>query len=78
YLYRIKQREWQTRADTPIIIEEILSLLAENPAPGKDEAENLSSNQLLEISSDRIPLPAAEPELPGGQVDVTSQFYVER
>lgn len=78
YLYRIKQREWQTAADTPIIIAEIINLLAENPAHGKDETENFSSNQLLEISSDRIPLPAAEPELPGGQVDVASQFYVER
>jgi transcriptional regulator with XRE-family HTH domain len=78
YLYRIKQREWQTPADTPILIQEILSLLAETPAHGKDEPENLSQNQRLEISSDHIPLPAAEPELPGGQVDVASQFYVER
>ncbi|NJS11389.1 MAG: TIR domain-containing protein [Microcoleus sp. CSU_2_2] len=78
YLYRIKQREWQTSADTPIIIEEILTLLAETPTPGKDEPEESTPNQLLQISSDRIPLPAAEPELPGGQVDVASQFYVER
>jgi transcriptional regulator with XRE-family HTH domain len=78
YLYRIKQREWQTTADTPILIKEILSLLAESPAPGKDEPEDLMPNKVLGISSDRIPLPAAEPELPGGQVDVASQFYVER
>lgn len=78
YLYRIKQREWQTTADTPILIEEILSLLAETPAPGKNETEDLMPKQVLGISSDRIPLPAAEPELPGGQVDVASQFYVER
>lgn len=78
YLYRIKQREWQTPADTQIIIKEVLNLLAENPAPGKDEPEDSTQNQLLQISSDRIPLPVAEPELPGGQVDVASQFYVER
>jgi transcriptional regulator with XRE-family HTH domain len=78
YLYRIEQREWQTTTDTPILIEEVLKLLAETPAPIKDEPEDLAPNQVLEISSDRIPLPAAEPELPGGQVDVASQFYIER
>ena len=78
YLYRIKQREWQTTADTPILIQEVLNLLAENPAPAKDEPEELSQNQILQTSRDNIPLPAAEPELPGGQVDVASQFYVER
>ena len=78
YLYRIKQREWKTTADTPIIIEEVLNLLAEKPAPVTEQTEDLTQKQLLEISSDEIPLPAAEPELPGGQVDVASQFYVER
>lgn len=78
YLYRIKQREWKTTADTPIIIEEVLNLLAEKPAPVTEKTEDLTQKQLLEISSDEIPLPAAEPELPGGQVDVASQFYVER
>jgi transcriptional regulator with XRE-family HTH domain len=78
YLYRIKQREWQTPADTPIIIKEVLNLLAENPATVKNEPEDFTQTQLLQISSDNIPLPAAEPELPGGQVDVASQFYVER
>nr|WP_228049795.1 AAA-like domain-containing protein [Tychonema sp. LEGE 06208] len=78
YLYRIKQREWKTTADTPIIIEEVLNLLAETPAPVPEEAEDLTQNQVLEISSDEIPQPVAEPELPGGQVDVASQFYVER
>ena len=78
YLYRIKQREWKTTADTPIIIEEVLNLLAEKPALFTEPTEDLTRKQLLEISSDEIPLPAAEPELPGGQVDVASQFYVER
>ena len=78
YLYRIKQREWKTTADTPIIIEEVLNLLAEKPALFTEQTEDLKQKQLLEISSDEIPLPAAEPELPGGQVDVASQFYVER
>nr|WP_228056052.1 AAA-like domain-containing protein [Microcoleus sp. LEGE 07076] len=78
YLYRIKQREWQTTADTPILIEEVLDLLAETPALFTEEPEDLTENQVLEISSDEIPQPVAEPELPGGQVDVASQFYVER
>ncbi|MEG4292358.1 AAA-like domain-containing protein [Microcoleus sp. C2C3] len=78
YLYRIKQREWKTTADTPIIIEEVVNLLAEKPGSVTEQTEDLTQKQLLEISSDEIPLPAAEPELPGGQVDVASQFYVER
>ena len=78
YLYRIKQREWKTTADTPIILEEVLNLLAEKPALFTEQTEDLTRKKLLEISSDEIPLPAAEPELPGGQVDVASQFYVER
>ncbi|MCC3531313.1 MAG: AAA-like domain-containing protein [Microcoleus sp. PH2017_22_RUC_O_B] len=78
YLYRIEQREWQNGADTPILIEEVLKLLAETPAPVKQQPEDLTPNQVLEISSDEIPQPSAEPELPGGQVDVASQFYVER
>lgn len=78
YLYRIKQREWQTTADTPILLQEIMSLLAENAAPIKDEPADLIPNHQLKITSNNIPLPTAEPELPGGQVDVNSQFYVER
>ncbi|NJL66633.1 MAG: TIR domain-containing protein [Microcoleus sp. SM1_3_4] len=78
YLYRIKQREWQTPADTPIIVKEVLNLLSETPASVKEPAEDLTAKQPLQISSDDIPLPAAEPELPGGQIDVASQFYVER
>ncbi|MGL5058518.1 MAG: AAA-like domain-containing protein [Microcoleus sp.] len=78
YLYRIKQRQWQTPADTSIIIKEVLDLLSATPAAVKEAAEDLKSDKLLPISSDEIPLPAAEPELPGGQIDVASQFYVER
>ncbi|MCZ0899150.1 toll/interleukin-1 receptor domain-containing protein, partial [Microcoleus sp. HI-ES] len=47
YLYRIKQREWKTTADTPIIIEEVLHLLAEQPAPVIEETEDLTQKQLL-------------------------------
>ncbi len=78
YLYRIEQREWSSPTDTPILIEEVLNLLAETPAQVNKKLEDLTPNQVLEISSDEIPLPAAEPELPGGQVDVASQFYIER
>nr|WP_255699520.1 AAA-like domain-containing protein [Tychonema sp. BBK16] len=40
--------------------------------------KDLTPNQVLEITSQNVPLAASEPELPGGQVDVASQFYVER
>ncbi len=40
--------------------------------------EDLTPNQVLETTSQNVPLAASEPELPGGQVDVASQFYIER
>ncbi|MGE5656247.1 MAG: AAA-like domain-containing protein [Actinomycetota bacterium] len=78
YLYRIKQREWRSPADTPLIIAEVLSLLAEEPIVSKDESEEIPHALSSGVSSTNIPLPTAEPELPGGQVDVASIFYVER
>ncbi|HLO50528.1 MAG TPA: AAA-like domain-containing protein [Kamptonema sp.] len=78
YLYRIKQREWRSPADTPILIKEVLSLLGEEPRFIKEATEDLTEHLPEFAISDDIPLPAAEPELPGGQVDVSSKFYVER
>lgn len=95
YLNRIQQRQWISDEDTPIIVEEILSLVAEgvNPVVEPSESDELidpdeltapvetESNPLAHPLLERLwhpPLPVAEPELPGGQVDLASQYYVER
>jgi AAA-like domain len=89
YLQRIQQREWQTAADTAVILAEMLELMAmrdrSRPQPVITPAvsEELDAPPIVESlaqqeSVQMPPLPVAEPELPGGQVDVASQFYVER
>ena len=79
YLQRIQQREWQSPADTPVILPEILSLLASREAPAPAESPEIAVPVV--DSPDRPPLPVAEPEVhrePGGAVPLTSGLYVER
>jgi hypothetical protein len=80
YLQRIQQREWRSPNDTPIILQEILDLLGEGEerAERSDELELFSSPPLFVLTPDCPPLPVAEPELPEGQVDLASVFYLER
>jgi hypothetical protein len=89
YLNRIQQREWKTPEDTIIILQEILTLL--NPAHQASMFQQTLSTTQIESPSVFVlptpppnstpyapPSPVAEPELPGGQVDVSSLFYLER
>ncbi|MBG1269865.1 AAA-like domain-containing protein [Nostoc sp. WHI] len=81
YLQQVQQREWNSLADTSKILQEIFSLLAngdvETLADGEMSSDFLpSSHPQLLIPS--LPLPVAEPELPEGQVDLASAFYLER
>lgn len=84
YLQRIQQREWHTAEDTPVILEEILALLSEGTVsqpvsvPEEGDPPAISEVFAQQESIEMPPLPVAEPELPGGQVDLASQFYVER
>ncbi len=83
YLYRIQQREWRSPQDTIIILREVLTLLATSPGNVAPEIEEEKEVQPAEeissiVSETRPPLPAAEPEIPGGQIDVESTFYMER
>ncbi len=91
YLQGIGQREWTSPADTPILIQEILSLLADSESGRVREWgsgsltdwENLSHPPSYSLPTSAIalngpPLPVAEPELPNGQVRLASAFYVER
>ncbi|MBW4518122.1 MAG: AAA-like domain-containing protein [Scytolyngbya sp. HA4215-MV1] len=89
YLNRIQQREWKTPEDTKNILQEILALL--NPARQAELFQQSLSETKIEPPSvfspppslnppvpHAPPSPVAEPELPGGQVDMSSLFYVER
>jgi class 3 adenylate cyclase len=79
YLDRIQQRQWHSPADTPIILQEVLNVLARGRIPNaeKSTVESATFTQTLE-SLDCAPSPMATPELPGGQMDLASAFYVER
>ena len=76
YLRFIEQREWSAQEDTNPLIEEILSIIAErlqNDAYGPDTPDLPPSDD-----GERPPSPVADPEIPMGQVDIASEFYVER
>ena len=83
YLYRIQQREWRSPEDSVVILREVLTLLAAPPgnvAPEIEEEEETRPPEEISsiVSASRPPLPSAEPEIPGGQIDVESTFYIER
>jgi hypothetical protein len=77
YLQRIQQREWNSATDTPVIVQEILSLLATRHIPEPFDAEDTEPLPPVE-DLHHPPLPVAEPELPEGQVKLASLFYLER
>jgi serine/threonine-protein kinase len=79
YLQRIQQRQWTSAADTPKILQEVLSLFATGETPQLTEPQERPI--VPEDSPDTPPLPIAEPELyrePGGVVPLVSNLYVER
>jgi hypothetical protein len=81
YLNEIQQQEWKSDADTRLILQDLCKLLA-----NADESEMFDEPVEAELPTilpevenlQRPPLPAAEPELPEGQMDLASTFYVER
>lgn len=72
YLSQIQQREWKSPADTPRILQEILSLLTEDAGSSANLAatEELPAVAPAWETQKSPPLPVAEPELPEGQVDL--------
>ncbi|MBE8987402.1 AAA-like domain-containing protein [Nostoc sp. LEGE 12450] len=76
YLQQVQQREWNSPADTPKILHEIFSLLAEGESRRVEESESgeLGDEQLFPLiaSSAHPALPVAEPVLTNGQVNLAS------
>ncbi|MEM9121037.1 MAG: hypothetical protein AAGD09_24605 [Cyanobacteria bacterium P01_F01_bin.56] len=78
YLNRIQQRQWTSEADTPQILQEILTLLGDREIPPQESPASEPPPAPVTETPDAPPSPVAPPELPGGQVDLTSLYYVER
>ena len=84
YLQRVQQRFWRSPADTPDLIQEILGVLSVSSSsavevePATPTTGSLPTVPPMRRDSDAPPLPVAEPELPEGQVDLASAFYIER
>ena len=78
YLNQIQQREWNSNKDTAHLLQEILLILndRENSIRGTIDVETYTQSSI--VSVDAPPSPVASPELPSGQVDLASSYYVER
>lgn len=78
YLQGIAQCEWDSPADTPLLVQAVLDCINErgewvsNEQKSHDDRKQYQSEQLP------TPFPVADPELPQGQVRLDSAFYVER
>jgi len=90
YLQGMPQCEWQSPKDTPDIVQAVLELLASGntsagvsrdwatvPAPER-AGQNSRLPSAYSLTPNHPPQPVAEPELPMGQVELASAFYVER
>ncbi|WP_298612176.1 AAA-like domain-containing protein [uncultured Thermosynechococcus sp.] len=83
YLHRLQQRFWRSPADTDALLQEILDLVNATTAP-KISSSDAGQETIAEplhtgtLGRDGAPVPVAEPELPEGQVEVASAFYIER
>ncbi|MDX2098331.1 MAG: AAA-like domain-containing protein [Leptolyngbyaceae cyanobacterium bins.59] len=76
--------EWRSAEDTPVLLKKLLSGLRSGDwGMGNGEWGNRDGKDInaLPITLDlpaALPSPVAEPELPGGQVRLSSAFYIER
>ncbi len=86
YLQGMPQQEWRSPDDTPTIVQAVLDFLASDrtdrggtpvPTPVRT-VENSRLPSPYSLTPNHPPQPIAEPELPRGQVELASAFYVER
>ena len=88
YLRGMPQREWRSPNDTPTLVQGVLEFLASGDHPiGKSSSFALAPEPAGEsfqfpnpysLTPNHPPQPVAEPELPMGQVELASAFYMER
>jgi hypothetical protein len=79
WLNPLQDIEWKSPDDTPRILEEICSLLANGLVPATDVSVEAFPTIPPAIENfDSPPVPMAEPELPEGQLQQASTFYIER
>ena len=80
YLNRIQQGKWDSEADTPQILQQVLNAIAKGRAPEEialDREPLVSASPAFEGPHGK-PLPVAEPEIPGGKMELASKFYIKR
>jgi hypothetical protein len=79
WLNPLQDIQWKSPDDTPRILEAICSLLANGLVPATDvSVEALPTIPPAIEYFDSPPVPMAEPELPQGQLQQASTFYIER
>jgi hypothetical protein len=90
YLRGIPQHEWHSPDDTPRIMQTVLEFLVsdDNHTEASESAaieptsepvrENAPVPNPYSVTPNHPPQPVAEPELPMGQVELASAFYVDR
>ncbi len=90
YLRGIPQREWRSPDDTPTLVQAVLEFLSSDEnqveaaksgsvvATPEKAGENTQQPNPYSLTPNYPPQPVAEPELPMGQVELASAFYVER
>ncbi|WP_199246577.1 AAA-like domain-containing protein [[Phormidium] sp. ETS-05] len=69
---------WRSATDTPVIISELLGLFAEGGAALASQHHLALRWEDMPKMMDLVPVPMAPPELPEGQVEVDSEFYIYR
>lgn len=79
YLHGFQQWEWRSPADTPSLLQAFQTVLADGHPPATESTTQALPTSFTALEDpDAPPLPIAEPELPWGQVNLVSAFYVER
>lgn len=80
YLKGVSQQEWRSPDDTSIVLHSVQEwLLADQlTVTPKDNQTSSTFPSSYSATPNHPPQPVAEPELPRGQVELASAFYVER